>query len=355
MFDIAEEIDLSIVESTFHDEKGTARVSITRTGRNALVMRDAPVRLHLGKHSLTLLDREFQVDLLATVWDYGVLSIVIQIPITPGMAWKELIKKGARLNGDTLDNECLNQFAIKKSKEVAELLKGAIKRPSEWKVFEDYVIYFLEDIQGLNRTYDLIEFGKVPELILSEPDERLSSKARDGINEQTFQYAENDMVTIDWNSAVVVEPSGQRDIPDVLEFALTYLLEFRYYDDLLDKRLSSLYDSIEAGRHGLWKSNYAQLSREANTRFMEFSEFIERIDNSLKVVGDFYLSVIYRAAIRRFRIPDWEQSITKKMNLLLRVSQILQGEVNVHRGHLLEIIIIVLILFEILSAIFKGA
>jgi hypothetical protein len=41
------------------------------------------------------------------------------------------------------------------------------------------------------------------------------------------------------------------------------------------------------------------------------------------------------------------------MNLLAQVSQILQGEVNVNRGHWLEIIIIFLIAFELLSAVLK--
>jgi hypothetical protein len=131
-------------------------------------------------------------------------------------------------------------------------------------------------------------------------------------------------------------------------------LELRYYDDLLDRRLTELYDSIEARRQTLWKAQFGRISREANSRYLEFSEFMERVDNSLKVVGDFYLATIFRGAVKRFRIMDWQQSIARKMNLLARVSELLLGEVNVYRGHLLEIIIILLILFEIISAMFKG-
>jgi hypothetical protein len=42
---------------------------------------------------------------------------------------------------------------------------------------------------------------------------------------------------IDWNAAVVIEPDGSRDIPDILELASAQLLEFRYYDDLVDREM----------------------------------------------------------------------------------------------------------------------
>ena len=172
--------------------------------------------------------------------------------------------------------------------------------------------------------------------------------------ESTFQYASNDLAVIDWNSAVVVEPQGQRDIPDVLEFALTHLMEVRYYDELLDRRLNELYTEIGIKRKNMmFRSRFLKLSHEANSRYIEFSEFIERVDNSLKVVGDFYLATIFRALTRRFRLQDWESSIKHKMNLLARVSELLQGEVNVQRSFLMEVIIILLIAFEVISAIVK--
>ena len=150
----------------------------------------------------------------------------------------------------------------------------------------------------------------------------------------------------EWNSAIVYEPSRERDIVDVLEFALAHLLEVRYYDDVLDRRLSEVYDAVRLGRERLWRNPFSSIVREANTRYIEFSELMERIDNSLKVVGDFYLATIFRAAAKRFRIPDWQQSITRKMDLLARVSGLLQGETNVRRSLFLEIAILLLFVFE---------
>jgi hypothetical protein len=355
VFDIAEEIDLSAVERLLSQETGKARLGFARSSRNAIVMRNAPIRLSLGELEIAIGTEINRAEASATLWDYGVLSIVFQVPIAEGTQWSQLVSRASVIYGDVAGGEALDTVAFKKSKEIMQLIRGALKGPSQWGVIEDYVIYFLESVEGIRLAKDLIERADLPALILGESREVLSQKCRKGIFENVFQYAETDLVAIDWNSAIVLEPSGQRDITDVIEFALTHLLEFRYYDDLLDQRLSTLYDAIGVRRQKLWKSSFAQISREANTRFLEFSEFIERVDNSLKVVGDFYLAVIFRAAVRRFRIPDWQQSITRKMNLLARVSQLLLGEINAHRGHWLEFVIILLITFEVFSAIMKNA
>jgi hypothetical protein len=353
VFDIAEEVDLRAVESVLRNATGSVRLTIARGRGNAVVIRNAPVRLNLGKVQVKIFDGTIQAELLGTIWDYGVLSLVFQIPIAEGTQWSSLIPKGAIFNGDIPGIEELNQLAREKAREITQMLRPALKRVNEWDVFEDYTIYFLEEVAGIEKAVQLLERGSVPELILGEPKEKLSPKSRTGIRDVSFQYSEHDLVVIDWNSAIVLEPSGQRDIPDVLEFALTHLLEFRYYDDLLDHKLTDLYDSIELGKNTLFRGDFAKISHEANSRFIEFSEFLERIDNSLKVVGDFYLAVIFRGAIRRFRIGDWKESLSGKMNLLARVSELLQGEVNTRRAHMLELIIIMLIVFEIVSALLR--
>jgi mRNA-degrading endonuclease RelE of RelBE toxin-antitoxin system len=42
------------------------------------------------------------------------------------------------------------------------------------------------------------------------------------------------------------------------------------------------------------------------------------------------------------------------LNLFTRVSELLQGELNVWRGHVLEFVVIFLIAFEIVSAILRS-
>jgi hypothetical protein len=354
VFDIAEEVDLRAAETLLRQTGGESRFGLTARSRNAVIIRNAPVRFSLGPARIQLKDSALPCEVVATVWDYGALSISFQAPLEQDLPWKEVLSMGSALNTPSEFVTNLDALALQKCRSAVELFRGALKKPNEWPSFEDYIIYFFEQVEGVKKARDFIKAVSLPSLILGEDHEALSEETRGGILENLFQYAEDDFVLVDWNSAVVLEPSGLREIPDVIEFALTHLLEVRYYDELLDKRLQELYESVEAGRSRLWGGKVSLISKDANTRYIEFSEFMERMGNSLKVVGDFYLARIFRAALRRFRINDWQENITRKMNVLAQVSQLLQGENNVRRSHLLEVIIIMLILFELISTLVRG-
>ncbi len=97
------------------------------------------------------------------------------------------------------------------------------------------------------------------------------------------------------------------------------------------------------------------MSREASALFIEFSDYVERVENSLKFVGDFYLATIFRAASARFNLHEWEEGVSRKMTALARISEVLQAEINARRSHWLEIIVVVLILVEMLSTIVRLA
>ena len=347
VFDIAEEIELTEVERILSQASGPERLRLARSPRQTMVMRNAPVTLNLGETQLEIMAESIRSETFAKVWDYGTVSIVFQLPIAAGTTWTELIQKASSIE----NQNDIDTIARKRSQELAKALGTSLKRPNEWEGLEDYVIYFLEKIEGIEKARDLLDRADIPALIMAEPAGDLSPSYCEGILNNVHQYKDNDLAVIDWNSAVVFEPSGQRDLPDVLEFAVTHLLEMRYYDDLIDRRLAVLYDSVESVRaRTIAKTNFLKLSHEASTRYIEFSEFIERVDNSLKVVGDFYLATIFRGAIKRFRVFDWQESITRKMDILAQVSELLQGEVNVQRSFLLEIIILLLIAFETISA-----
>ena len=90
-------------------------------------------------------------------------------------------------------------------------------------------------------------------------------------------------------------------------------------------------------------------------QLLEVTEFTERVENSLKVIGDFYLARVYRAAVRRFRVTAWQQSVGRKQALVGQVYALLKGEIDMRRNTLLEAAIVLLIVFEIVMAFWPGA
>ncbi|MDB4939276.1 MAG: hypothetical protein JWP87_6248, partial [Labilithrix sp.] len=225
-----------------------------------------------------------------------------------------------------------------------------IEKPHDWAESETYTIVFVEKL-----THSVAELARseaVARLLLGETSEKpLSAATRDDVLNNAFSYLADDLVVIDWNSAFVVEPTGSRIVPFVLELATSQLLEFRYYDRLLDRELARVYEYVEKAPPRVLRSPYGKLLRDVVRRFMELTEFAERVDNSIKSVGDFYLSRVYLKAIARFRVADWRESVEAKLALIGRAYQLLKGEVEVSRAQLLEIIIVVLILVELLAAL----
>ena len=350
VFDIAEEVNLSKVEELLQAESSRSRLRFTLSPKQVVIMRNAPVMVSLGETDLTILDQSVKAEVFAKIFDYGVLSIHFQVPIPAGTPWEQLVALSAKIESDTL----IDEAARFRSQELIQLLRPAFRDAHFWDEIEDYVIYFFEELNGIDKAVELIEKADVARLILAETQTNLSRSSTQGIlDEGTFQYAENDLTLIDWNSAIVIEPSGKKEVPEVIEFVLTHMMEMRYYDGLLDQKLLTIYDAIEKSRSRFFSNRFSDLSREASARYIEFSEFIERVDNSFKVVGDFYLAKIFRAAGEQFRIPEWEADISRKINIFSNLSELLQGEVNAARSLWLEITIVVLILFELFTTFMK--
>ncbi|HSP35185.1 MAG TPA: hypothetical protein VLU46_12785 [Thermoanaerobaculia bacterium] len=351
IFDIAEEIDLAAVESVLQAGPGTSRLSLARPAGHALVVRNAPVTLSLGTSPVRVGAQQIEAELFARLWDYGVISVQFHLPLTAGTSWPDLVRLAAAAE----DDSDFDEVARVRGTELRGALSAALVEPHEPHGLEDYIVYLLEQIDGIRSPSDLLDAADVPALILGEPSTSLSPRLRKPIIESTFQYSTDDMAVIDWNSALVIEPGGSRDVADMLEFAATHLTEFRYFDELLDIKLDQLYTSIDKRRVTVFRRDYESLSREAGSLYIEFSEFVERVENSLKFVGDFYLATIFRAAVARFNLREWEENVSRKMRVLTNVSEVLKNEVDVSRSHWLEIIVIVLIVFEIVSAILKVA
>ena len=105
------------------------------------------------------------------------------------------------------------------------------------------------------------------------------------------------------------------------------------------------------GLKSLFNNFYSEKAEDSSRKYIQFSEFISKVENSLKTVGDGYLAVVFRKAAKQFRFTDWKQGISRKLSTLAEITQMFHGEVNVKRSHWLEIIVIILIAIELVPMI----
>jgi hypothetical protein len=292
------------------------------------------------------IDRPLRAHVSARIYDFGVVSILYEMPIEPHSALEDLVPRcDAFYGARELDGQ-----AKKHVEEIVRQLGRSIEKPLSGQEPEDYTIVFVTELERDVSVDALCQSETVAKLLLGEQSHKpLSSATQKEILRNAFSYLADDLVLIDWNSALVVEPSGSRVVTHVLELAVCQLLEFRYYDGLLDRELARLYEHVEKAPR-IVRSPFGALTREFLRRFMELTEFTERVDNAIKSVGDVYLARVYLAAINRFRIPEWRESVETKLGLVGRGYEMLKGEVEVWRTQLLELIVIVLILVEVIAA-----
>ena len=349
VYDIGSEIDLEKVETLFEEKAYKERFKIDRKHNMSLVIATAPLSIHLGNVDLNLNGKKVEGELIAKVWHFGTLSLSFHIPIEEGTSWPDLVRLASWLEKD---NE-IDNLGRSRAKEFQTHISSAIPVKNEWIANEDYVTYFIQEFEGLEVPLSsLADKVDIPALILAESKEVLSEAMKKSTMENVFQYSRDDLVVVDWNAALVIEPSGSMDVPLVIEFALNQLLEMRYYDDLLDHRLNTVYNEVVNRKKGLFSNKYSRLAEEAGQIYIEISEIVESVENSFKTVGDFYLATIFRGTSKRFKFDDWQRSINDKLGNLAEVSKLLHSEVNEGRNQMMEIIIILLIAIEVVPFVY---
>lgn len=346
-YDAGDLIDLDGAAKALPDAR---RFSLEGPLASGLMLAVHPLEVDLPSCELEVagIDRPIPVTarVSARIFDFGVLSFVYEIPIEPGTSIEALTSICAALG----ESRSLDARGVRHRRELAERLGGCVAKPHGWEGFEAYTIAFLQELaDGAPATS--LRSEPVAKLLLGEPTEKpLSEGLREDVLKNAFSYLADDLVIVDSNAALVLEPSGSRIVPFVLELATGQLLEFRYYDGLLDHELARVYQSADRPPR-IVRSPFGALSRQVLRRFLELTEFTERVDNAIKLVGDFYLARVYLAALRRFRVSEWRESVEAKLRLVGRAYELLKGDVEVTRAQALEMTVIVLILVEIVTSL----
>lgn len=347
IFDVAEEIDLARAAGML--AQGVTRLAFTREGSEYVQLSNPPLNLELGSRPLALRGGKLDVQVSARLFDHGALSVILRVPIPTGSTLEELIPFADEL----YDSPAIERVGAEIVAQLRAALGPAIKDAHLWEKNESYTVLLVRELDGAKTAAEVLAAPELARLLIGEVKEKNLSKAqRDDVLERSFSYGDRDLAVIDWNAAFLWEPSGSYDIADLLEVANAQLLELRYYDDVLDKELSRIYDAIESRRANvsLVYSPYKKLMRELMLTLIELTEFIERVENSIRIVGDVYLARVYEAAVAQLRIGPWQAQVTRKLRLLNQTYELLKGEVDTARSLTLEVMVVLLIVFEVVMA-----
>jgi hypothetical protein len=345
-FDVADEVDLVRAGQIV----GAERLHVRPRG-TPLILSNPPLALQLGVRRFLLGGREVEADLSARIFDFGAVSFRLRIGLPPGTSW---VQAGELVRAAQVD-EGLTRLARVESDRLCERLAPTFTGAHHSALFEDYVVLQLEQLKPSTTALSL-PLGAIARLLSGEPPEAgLSATEVLEATRHRSSYGGADLCVSGWSTALVVEPTGDPDVLDVLELANAQLLELRYYDELLDRSLDQLYGEVASrrGRRVGPLRSYARVLHRTMAVMLEIAEFVERVENAIKIIGDTYLARLYGSAVDSLRIPAWERSVTRKQALLQQVYDVLRSEVDASRGLLAEALIGALIVIELVLA-FRG-
>ncbi len=169
-----------------------------------------------------------------------------------------------------------------------------------------------------------------------------------------LSYSPADLFVADWAAAVLIDSDCEETL-QTIEFINLQLLEFRHLDEQLDMRLAAAYKLIHPlARSWLpfWHTHTRPLRSLGEIR-MEANSMLERPGNVLKLVGDQYLARVYSILAKRFHLEEWEQSIRHSLEVVEGVYAVISDQAATYRTELLEVVIILLIVFEIAMALLR--
>jgi hypothetical protein len=155
----------------------------------------------------------------------------------------------------------------------------------------------------------------------------------------------------EWSAALLIDRECEETL-QVIAFANVQLLEYRHIDNRLDDRLAGAYRLIHPlaqRRMPFWYRPGRQL-RELGEMRMEAHDLYERAGNVLKLVGDQYLARVYHLLAARFHLEEWRQNIERALEVAENAYQVVSDQAAANRGETLEWIVIVLIGFEVIMA-----
>jgi len=348
LYDVAWDINLMKVEERVSEHK---RQSIDRKRfSKAFEFANPPLSLKLKTLEKNLNGKPYSVNAYAKAYDYGVLSIIFEIP------FKDIDIREFETLGKNVEEPFKKDFRTELDRLVYDL-GDALHQINISRFEEDYTVHCLTQLNPEKKASDLLGICDIGSLLLFEEGESPPGEAaKKELLSLSFSYSDCDLVILSWDKAFVLEPSGSMDIPDLLEFANSQLLELRVYDDMVDRELDIINSRIiTQASPSIWKiKRYEELAAKVMRTVTDLTGVTEKIDNSIKVTEDVYYARIYSSALSLFKVREWEASIERKINIASRVYDMLYREISNKRTELLEFIIAILIAVEIvLFAIVK--
>ena len=346
-FDVAQSIDLAGAARAIHEPSTEGKLGHTHPAPAYFQFKPPPLRivqrcepLRIGKWSTTSTCE-------LVLFEFGAVLVSYALEL-PGEL-SDCVELSCALAADT----SLEDAARARALALARAIEAHVSKPGLAEVFEDYSVFRLPaSLLGNDSERFLADQGALLAGILRAERSPLSREVQADALSVRLQYGPDDLTLVDWHAAIVLDDEPG-DVLRVLEYANVQLLEMRFLDSQLDAALEDSYRSLSRreARHLLGPLALRRDLRRLSSMQLEAAFLFERLGNTLKVSGDQFLARVLRQAGARFRLQEWNDAAQRKLAALDNVYDKLHDDASTLRAEVLEVLIVLLIVFEIVLSL----
>ncbi len=343
-FDVCEEIKLDALRDIFGARRQDASFKHPAPGyvrfqRPPVVEPVEPLILESGE----------RLDVQIKYYDYGVLSVVFELPFSGD--WDTLVRLASRWVWDT----DFTSFAQKIVKQKIERARPALVKLYDSWLHEDYFVFHVRDIAGNPSAAELLstQGGRIAQIVRGE-NMPLSDGEQQEIMQSRISYYPNDLAVISWNGAFLYDSTaGAETVIQLLEYANSQLLEFRHYDELLTRELASVYDFMDKGS-GIWtRWRTAKRASRLHTVLLDVDELTERADNAIKFLSDMFSARLYKVAASKIGVTDYKDLVNQKVHTAEELYRFMIDQFHQSRAFVLELMVVIILIIDLVW-LFKG-
>jgi hypothetical protein len=343
-FDVCEEINLDSLRDIFGARRQEASFKHPAPGyvrfqRPPVVEQVEPLILESGE----------RLDVQIKYYDYGVLSVVFELPFSGD--WDTLVGLAGRWVWDT----DFTSFAQKIVKQKIERARPALVKLYDSWLHEDYFVFHVRDIAGTPSAAELLatQGGRIAQIVRGE-NAPLSEGEQAEIMQSKISYYPNDLAVISWNGAFLYDSTaGAETVIQLLEYANSQLLEFRHYDELLTRELASVYDFMDHGS-GIWaRWRTARRASRLHTVLLDVDELTERADNAIKFLSDMFSARLYKVAASKIGVTDYKDLVNQKVHTAEELYRFMIDQFHQSRAFVLELMVVIILIIDLIW-LFKG-
>lgn len=304
---------------------------------------DPPIQADAATLGLHLPDG-IDLGVRVRLFDYGVVSLALTRTCPGTFADLQALAREATARP-------LEVLAANLCRQCTERLAPALVEPRASQLTEDYIVAALvHDGHGQPADALLAAHGTDIAGLLRLEAAELSVQERDEVLQHRLSYLASDLVIPSWNGAFVYDTAaGLAGALELLEFANSQLLQFRYYDQRLEADLRRIYGRLQTTRwyDSLFGRRHTAAARELHALFIDVNELVDRTENALKLVGDVYAARLLGLASARLGLEAWKHAVRDQLDTLDRIYRFAVDQTGMDRGELLELTVVLILLLEL--------